>query len=404
MRAVAERSGEGLDLRPLRGLRYQPGRVGDLGRVLCPPYDVAREAGRAALLRSHPYNLVRLTLPTAGSAARAAALLDEWIRDGVLAVDPEPAFYVAQIAVGSRVTRGLVATVGLDDDALLPHEAVTQAGVDERAALLDATGCDLEPLLLSVEGGLGGIADAVALADPPVVTAGAGGQSLALWPADASRWSPEVAAMVRGRRALVADGHHRLAAARRHQTTRRRAAGPGPWDRVLALVVEPARHPLLLDAIHRRVPVPASRLLDAWSSLVDVRRLSADDRVVPVPRCRGRLVVGDARGWWEVRGLGAAASAGGCHSDRWHALDAAVLHETLLPRAGVPESAVAHHHDPWAAVHGARAEGGAAVLLHAPGRTDVAALAAAGEPMPRKTTSFGPKPPSGLVLRRHADG
>ena len=56
-------------------------------------------------------------------------------------------------------------------------------------------------------------------------------------------------------------------------------------------------------------------------------------------------------------------------------------------------------HDAGAAVRAARRGHGVAVLLRPVDVSDVLALAAEGERMPRKSTSFGPKPRTGLVLR-----
>ena len=50
-------------IRPFRALRYEPSSVGDVGRVMAPPYDVIEPAQRVALAARHPANVVRLDLP-----------------------------------------------------------------------------------------------------------------------------------------------------------------------------------------------------------------------------------------------------------------------------------------------------------------------------------------------------
>jgi len=64
---------------------------------------------------------------------------------------------------------------------------------------------------------------------------------------------------------------------------------------------------------------------------------------------------------------------------------------------------VGYAHDVADALTAARASGGTAVLIRATPVDAVAAVAAAGARMPRKSTLFTPKPPSGLVMRRFAD-
>ena len=54
---------------------------------------------------------------------------------------------------------------------------------------------------------------------------------------------------------VLADGHHRYETARAYQAERRQANGgaPGPYDLVMALVVELAEDQLTVGAIHRTV-------------------------------------------------------------------------------------------------------------------------------------------------------
>jgi uncharacterized protein (DUF1015 family) len=56
-------------------------------------------------------------------------------------------------------------------------------------------------------------------------------------------------------------------------------------------------------------------------------------------------------------------------------------------------------HDAASAVRSAARIGGVAVLMRPVTVEVVQGLAARGERMPRKSTSFGPKPRTGLVLR-----
>jgi uncharacterized protein (DUF1015 family) len=67
------------------------------------------------------------------------------------------------------------------------------------------------------------------------------------------------------------------------------------------------------------------------------------------------------------------------------------------------ESTVGYAHSVDEALHRASAAGGVAVLLRPTPVSAVAAVAAAGARMPRKSTLFTPKPASGLVMRRLAD-
>ena len=57
------------------------------------------------------------------------------------------------------------------------------------------------------------------------------------------------------------------------------------------------------------------------------------------------------------------------------------------------------NHDAAEAARIASSLGGTAVISNAPSFEDVIQIAARGERVPSKSTSFGPKPRTGLILR-----
>ena len=399
MRAVRERDGgQGVRVSPFRGLRFRCDGA-ELARALCPPYDVVEPERRADLVARDPHNVVRLTLPEATDAAAAGRTLRRWVDEGVLAVDPEPALYVLEQRLGGRRWRGVVGAVhlaGAADGSVLPHEDVIPAVVAGRQALLAELETDLEPLLLTVDGGLGDVVGGLVQAGEVVATTSLGGTDLTLWQVVDEAAHRRVDEALAGRRALIADGHHRWTAAERHGRRVRERRGPGPWDRCLALVVDAASHPLELSAIHRvveGVDVAAARgawtAAGSWSSAPAEPARLADVVARSAP---GAIGVTDGRAGWLLR----SRPVGDQLAVEW-------LHEELLPRAGVGEGAVGYHHDVHDAVSTARRLGGVAVVCAPVPLSAVRQRAAAGRRMPRKATSFGPKPPSGLVMRRHIE-
>jgi uncharacterized protein (DUF1015 family) len=93
-------------------------------------------------------------------------------------------------------------------------------------------------------------------------------------------------------------------------------------------------------------------------------------------------------------------------SAAWRGLDVTVAHRLLIDRLwGLQdtEDVVGFEHDVPAAVAAARRTGGTALLLNPTPVEAVAAVAEAGERMPRKSTLFTPKPRTGLLIRAYAD-
>ncbi|MFC9683670.1 DUF1015 family protein [Streptomyces sp. NPDC056948] len=413
----------GLELTPFRGLRYDPDRVGSLAAVTSPPYDVVvRPDGLHHLESSDPHNIVRLILPQAATPSarneQAAETLHRWLSEGVLATDPEPGLYIYEQRDGDgMLQRGIIGALRVSDPAervVLPHEDVMPHIVADRAALMRATSANLEPLLLTYRGDGSTTATADLIertADrPPLLsTTTEDGFSHRLWsvtaPADLAAIQTDLAR----HQALIADGHHRWATYRRLRTEH---PSPSPWDHGLVLLVDTARYPLRVRAIHRLLhDLPVDRAVAALHGLFRVRRLVAPLsealEALADAACEGNafLLAGDGS-YHLVDHPDPDLLARTIPADRpaaWRTLDATVLHATLLEHVWhIPEDSPAHIayiHDTAATVAKAERDGGTAVLMHPVREEVVRDLARQGVTMPRKSTSFGPKPASGLVLR-----
>ncbi|MGA5415267.1 DUF1015 family protein [Streptomyces pseudogriseolus] len=414
----------GLELTPFRGLRYDPDRVGSLAAVTSPPYDVVvRPDGLHHLQSADPYNIVRLILPEAGTPgernAQAAETLRRWRSEGVLTPDREPGLYIYEQRDGDGlVQRGVIGALRVSDPEerlVLPHEDVMPHIVADRADLMRATSANLEPLLLTYRGDDGTAAGTAALigrtAERPALLATTTEDSVhhRLW----SVTDPADLAVIRGElsahQALIADGHHRWATYRR---LRAEHPSPGPWDHGLVLLVDTARYPLRVRAIHRLLHgLPVTEALGALDGSFRVRHLD-----VSLPQAMDALAEAAAQGnAFLLTGADGAfhlvdrpdpalldRTVPGDRPAAWRTLDATVLHATLLDHVWrVPDDPahIAYIHDSAATVDKARRDGGTAVLMHPVHEDVVRDLARQGVTMPRKSTSFGPKPASGLVLR-----
>jgi uncharacterized protein (DUF1015 family) len=449
-------------LAPFRGLRYAPEKVSGLAEVTSPPYDAIGQGSESRLLAADPHNVVRLILPHAGPAAggggsqAAAETLRSWITQGILTADARPAIYVYEqssgTAPGGVLQRGLIGAVRLSppgDRIVLPHEAVMPGPVTGRRELMEATQANLEPIFLLYDGSPGGIraagpaagqaaagrpgraagdqgaaadgrgaatrlADDIAAARAPLLTAVTeDGITHRLWAITDEAELAVVTADLAPRQALIADGHHRYAAYLELQE-RRRAAGAqaGPWDYGLALLVDSAAYPPQIGAMHRVIPaLPAADAAALAKAAFAVRELPRD-----LPAALRELErAGQSGPAFLIAGGGelhladspdpaqAAAAMPAGRSPAWCALPASVLQELLIRRLwGIePGERTVRivHQDAAAAVRAADEAGGTAVLCNPVSASDVHDIAARGERMPPKSTLFGPKARTGLVIR-----
>src|SRR6185437_15345080 len=303
----SNRGATGLVLKPFRGVRYAEARVSGLAEVTSPPYDVIASENEDQLLAADPHNVVRIIRPRhpagqpGSSAQDAAADLRHWLAEGILLPDAEPALYVyEQFLAGQdgqpgRLQRGLIGAVELvarEAGIVQPHEAVAPGPVAGRLRLMEATQANLEPIFLLYDGAAAGtgpsaatrIVTQIASNKAPLAQATtADGIRHRLWAVTDAAELDQIAADLKPRTALIADGHHRYAAYRELQRRREEAGdGAGPWDFGLALLVDSAAYPPQLGAIHRVIPGLDARLAaEHAASAFSVQEIAGGTKDIP---------------------------------------------------------------------------------------------------------------------------
>jgi uncharacterized protein (DUF1015 family) len=418
---VASSVASGLSLAPFRALR--PDVDADrLGRLLCPPYDVIDEAERARLLELDPDNAVGIILPRAEGGtdayAVAARRLANAVSSGLFAVDPDPALYVYEMHPrDGSPTRGLLGAVELrepGDGVILPHEDTMPGPLADRLALMTATQADVEPIYLVYDGGraTSQLITDTNDAQPVAVGTTPDGVRHRLWRLANPEQHAAVAADLATRHALIADGHHRYATYLRLQQDFREQHGPGPWDRGLALLVDSSSYGPQVQAIHRvllglPLPVAVAQAHEACTVRPMANMTQALDELADTPGFAA--VLADRAGVYLLSDPdGRLSDAAGVPGEprALAELDVTVLHRVLVRQIWQLDDtveAVGFAHSVEEALAEAQRTRGTAVLLRPTPSAAVAAVAAAGGRMPRKSTLFTPKPASGLVMRRFVD-
>jgi uncharacterized protein (DUF1015 family) len=406
---------------PFRGVRYDPRRV-DLGDVTAPPYDVIDEAGRAALARRHARNVVAIDLPrdpesTGADPAEGGAgsdrayeyaheLLEIWLADGILRRD-DPSFYVYAMVRpgpdGPRRTTGVLGALALSrpgEGGILPHEHTTPKAKSDRLRLLRATRANLSAVWgLSPAVGLSALLESET---EPDATWQADGVTHQLWRIDDPARTEAISRAIGAEPVVIADGHHRYETSLAYRDEQRALGDRGApgAESVLTYVVELANDQLEVGPIHRLVGgLPDGfDLVAALIPFFEVIELDPDGddalRSDPDPSDRlaalGALGLVTAAGTWAlVPRAGQFDGVRDLDTSRLDlALDALPDHE-LVFQHGVDEVT--------RRVHDGDAQAG--FLLRPATVAQIVEIAHGGERMPPKTTFFGPKPCTGVVLR-----
>lgn len=439
------------EIRPFRGLRYQPGLVDDLAGVIAPPYDAISLDQQRTLHARSPYNIVRLEYgesrghdhETDNRYTRAAATLAQWLASGILVQDDRPAFYVydQEFEHGGAhyCRRALLTRVGLEEWAkgtIRPHEHTLAQPKEDRLRLLRACHANVSPVFALYRDPQGVVSSALQDAisgRSPLAVAEDAKQRHSLWPLSEERLQRWLEQQFAPATLYIADGHHRYETALAYRDQRRAAAaswtGQEAENFVLAGLTAAEDSGLLILSIHRLVQLPQ---VDD-SVLERLRQYLAVEEVTPAqsdgkpPPHRLLEVVAERGSSGSAFGLcwpgerlflltlddpqGLVARFCPECPDQWRTLDVALLEFALLrtvlgidPKPIEEGGAVAvapDAHEAWQAVQTGRYS--AAFLLNPVPVEKVLTVADAGQRMPPKTTFFHPKLATGLVINRLDD-
>jgi uncharacterized protein (DUF1015 family) len=412
---------------PFRALRYVESPSRPLARLIAPPYDVISPELRARLA-ADPHNIVHIDLPEApGGAdpyAAAAHTLAGWVRDGALARDREPSFYLCEQEFRSPSgpllrRRGVFARLGLeplDTGVVIPHERTLDGPRADRLRLLERTGTYVSPVFLlhpDPRASLAGYLALLTQAPPDASLKDGDGVGIRVWRVVDRDAVARIAGLLREDWVLIADGHHRYESA---LELRRARGGEGP-DWILSYLCSLEDPGVAILPIHRLIhsvpgfaPDAVRARLAPWFDLEAVQPTGALPAALASRRGRpgvyGLAFAGETGSWLAVWKEGAGLDRPGLAAlpPPLRGLDVILLHRLVLEEAlgiGIEAQARQEHLEfvKDADQLLARVSRGQMGVLLNPTRIDqVIEVSRAGLRLPQKSTYFHPKVPTGLVL------
>jgi uncharacterized protein (DUF1015 family) len=408
-------------IRPFTAVRYF-GRT-DVSDVIAPPYDVLDEAGKAALLKKNPKNIVTIDLPhlpakTVGPDSayqKANDTLSRFLSEGILARDSRPAYYAyAQTYTHGQRTynrRGFFALVKLSPfgaGEVYPHEKTYPDAITDRLKLTRATRMQLSPIFglfsdaeNSVTGKLfAGLKEADVAGTMDAIRN-------ELWTITDPATQQAVTDMMASRSIYIADGHHRYTMALQYQKER-------GVDYVLFVLIAMQDPGLLILPTHRIIgglgqfdPAALRSKLGFKGELnelpaQDVARYA--DQILPTkPDHTFGLYDGRTKKLYELTltDPDVLQSLEPNQSQSWRSLDVAILQRYLLDEllSDGRELTRSYTADPNAIAGMTDGASRQVALLLKP--TPLNALVELGkhnEVMPQKSTYFFPKLATGMVM------
>lgn len=437
-----------MELRPFRGIFYNPIHLDDVFAVLSPPYDVISPSEQEMYYQRHQHNVVRLILgrdeagdtPQDNRYTRAAHYLQTWLQRGVLRRDAQPAMYLCaeehRRPDGTTLERhGLIALCRLEPferGIVLPHEETSPVPKRMLFELRSAVEANLSQIFALYDDNTGKLREIFAAQrqQPADLRFHDSDRMLhQVWRIGESSALHEIQRLMADRWALVADGHHRYETCLEYQRQRRQSTpdwtgeewfnfammyltdihDPGltilPTHRLLRGLAEPlvAQLPERLRQACQVEAVPFQGQADRQKQ---VRQLMQE----MYGRGESGHVIGLYTGgetFWLLTYDGSSTGLQRNDPNRAHVantLDVSLLHEILLEKVlgmKIQEADILYTQDDMTAVDlVARQEYQVAFLLNPTKVEQVMQYAKAGRRMPRKSTYFFPKLLTGIVIHK----
>jgi uncharacterized protein (DUF1015 family) len=429
------------EVRPLRGIRYVPEKVGEIAQVVTPPYDVISKEAQASYYARSPYNVIRLelgqTTPDDGRLnnvyTRAAAALSEWRLQHILQEEAAACYYVYQQRFthdGQQYTRtSLMARVRLEQwsaKVVLPHEHTLAKAKDDRLKLLRACSANLSPVMSLYDDPQGRIRRLLAAhaEHAEVHFIDEAGEEHRLQPIRDTQQIANIQDFFTERQLYIADGHHRYETALAYRQEmleqRKELHAEDAANFVLMALIDVDDPGMLVLPTHRILfglgQDVITTLTEAhFAQYFTVQTLATDlasnaimQHMMQAGQEHPALVVATAKQTLLLvlneQGKRRMQESG--HSEAWNSLDVAVAQRLVMEHimglnaedmtAGTN---VRYVRDPQQALQAVQSgETQAAVLLNATRVRQIRDVAQADDRMPQKSTYFYPKLITGLVI------
>ena len=366
---------------------------------------------------------------------RSATTLEQWLKQEVLIADKSPVIYVHDhyfIHEGKEYKRrGLIATVRLEEwhkNIIRPHEGTLAEPKSDRASLLWALRANTSPILTMFEDKkkyVSSLLETYELQEPLIKTGGFNGERHDIWAITEPQVVREICQSFNGKPLYIADGHHRYESALIYQRERRASpqavSADDAFNFVMMTLVDFEDPGLIILPPHRLIrglpPSKINSLMNKLQSFFDIKELplslpnvwqGVDDFLAEAAQVR--LVIFGLNGqrlqMLTLRDFDTASQMiPYFHSELYKGLDVSIVDhvilEELLGLSSEDEVKISYNYEIKEAVSSVLAQDYQLAFILKPVRTEtIKAIADAGDRMPRKSTYFYPKLPSGLILNR----
>ena len=212
---------------PIKGIMYNSELDNDLGKFLCPPFDVVDDNDKDKLYGISEYNVIRLENGKSfltddnyeNKYTRSSKFLDEWLSKKVLVKDHEESLFILEEIFennNKHIPRtSLICNVKVEDyekKVVLPHEKTREKQKKDRFELMKNTKAVFSPIMSMIEDKNKKFMKFMQdekLADPYISSEIPFMHKFNLWKIKDKDKISYVTSLIKNEKIFIADGHHR---------------------------------------------------------------------------------------------------------------------------------------------------------------------------------------------------
>lgn len=429
-------------IKPFRAIRYDQEKIDSINNVISQPYDRVRYGLQDQYYELSPYNVTRIIKGKENEAdgpednvyTRAKAFLNQWLEEGVLTREDQPAYYVYHqtfpLPSGETMTRkAFICAFELstfDEGIVLPHEKTHAGPKVDRLNLTRATETyfgNIFMLYPDPDNRITAIFDQ-AIQRPPDIEAKELHEKDVLhqvWVVS----DPDVLEAVSQEmepknNLIIADGHHRYETALTYREEMREkhpdATPETGFNYRMVAMVSMSDPGLIILPTHRLIfdyhKLTSQEVLERAREYFQVEELASraelEQRLAESGSLSGVLGFVSAQGYYLLK-LEDPEVMAELEPDRvqaWRKLDVSILHSLLLTKVmEIDQQAIdnleniKYLREPDLGYDEAQSSDTAFLFILNPTRIEqVTSCTDAGEKMPQKSTDFYPKIITGLAM------
>jgi uncharacterized protein (DUF1015 family) len=425
---------------PFKALRYDPDQV-KLEDVLTQPYDKITPEMQTKYYERSLHNLVRIILGKSGETdteafsvyTRAKEYFNDWRSAGILKQDAEPGLYAYSQTFAIPGTRDLSERRGLialgrihdySDHVVFRHEQTLSKPRADRLNLLRATQAHFGQIFMlysDPQAEVDALLKAKTEEDPDTSVLDEYETLHRVWRIHDPALIRPLQQIMREKKLLIADGHHRYETAMAYRNERRDQSGSAapnaPYEFVMMTLIPMESRGLVILPTHRIVHGLANfdreQMMEAAAQFFDIDRIdmrtenrSATTMLSQAGENGTAFVAITRQGPYLMRAKkNVIEDALKDIPELQRSLDVVQLHKILLERIlGISEEAIRnqenirYERDAFEAISWVRQGANVAFLMNPAKIDQVRDIAFAGEVLPQKSTDFYPKLLSGLTI------